>query len=209
MTRTTGRVVAALAALAAAVALSSCSGSSSSGGQTNHATSAQNTESSVRVLPAAIHNADDVSFAQKMIPHHQQAVDMAAMVRVNTGNPDVIALASHIKADQQPEIQAFTAWLVQWGQEVPPPGGHAGHAGMGMDGMVDPATMNKLQSLKGADFDTLWMQAMIGHHQGAVTMSQAEIAHGQNPDVISMAKLIVTAQQKEIDYMKHLLGKTE
>ena len=75
-----------------------------------------------------------------------------------------------------------------------------------MHGMVDDATMAKLQSLKGAEFDTLWLQSMIGHHQGAVTMANTEIAKGQSVDMITMAKNIVTAQQAEIDQMKQMLG---
>jgi uncharacterized protein (DUF305 family) len=76
----------------------------------------------------------------------------------------------------------------------------------GMAGMVDQATMNKLTSLFGADFDRLWLSAMIGHHKGAITMAQAQLAHGENPDAIHMAHLIITAQQREIAYMSHLLS---
>ena len=75
-----------------------------------------------------------------------------------------------------------------------------------MQGMVDDATMTKLRSLKGAEFDTLWLQSMISHHQGAIEMADTEIAKGQSPDMVSMAKNIVTAQQAEIDQMKQMLG---
>ena len=89
-------------------------------------------------------------------------------------------------------------------------GNSAGHdpAGHGatMPGMVDQATMDKLQSLTGADFDWLWLTSMIDHHRGAIAMAQDEIAHGKNPDVIYLARSIIAAQQAEIDQMKKMLG---
>ena len=63
-----------------------------------------------------------------------------------------------------------------------------------------------MRSLKGAEFDTLWLQSMISHHQGAIEMAKTEIANGENADMIAMAKNIVTAQQAEIDQMKQMLG---
>jgi uncharacterized protein (DUF305 family) len=99
----------------------------------------------------------------------------------------------------------FNAWLMQWGEDSTN-SGHSGHGGMGMAGIVDQATMDKLKSLHGPEYDKLWLQSMIGHHQGAITMAQGEIAHGKNPDVIGTAKSIITAQQAEIDQMKLTLG---
>jgi uncharacterized protein (DUF305 family) len=152
---------------------------------------------------STMHNQADIAFAQNMIPHHQQAVDMAALVPTRTANPTMHMIAAHIAADQRAEINALRELLAQWGA----PGGDTSMGGMA--GMVDQATMNRLTSLDGADFDQLWLTAMIGHHQGAVTMAQAELAHGENPDAIHMAHLIITAQQREIAYMKHLLSKPE
>jgi uncharacterized protein (DUF305 family) len=77
---------------------------------------------------------------------------------------------------------------------------------MAMAGMVDQNTINQLQSLDGAAFDTLWARSMISHHQGAITMAQAEIAHGQSVDAIHTARLIVEAQQREIAMMTHLIS---
>ena len=72
--------------------------------------------------------------------------------------------------------------------------------------MVDEAAMAKLASLNGAEFDTLWLESMIGHHQGAIEMAKAEIANGENVDAIGLAKTIVDTQQAEIDQMKQMLG---
>ena len=157
----------------------------------------------------ADHNADDIAFASNMVPHHEQAVVMAQMVPTNTTNQQIVDLANQIIDSQVPEIQAFRAWLMQWqdaqGNDA---SGHdgAGH-GAAMPGMVDQATMDRLQSLNGADFDRLWLTSMIDHHRGAIAMAQDEIAHGQNPDVIYLARSIIAAQQAEIDQMKTDAGR--
>ncbi|HZA11298.1 DUF305 domain-containing protein [Mycobacterium sp.] len=197
MASITVRAAAAVGALVIGTTLAACGGSSTDAHAGHTTTTAQDSE-------VAKHNADDVMFLQNMIPHHQQAVDMGTMVPSHTNNPDLLTLASEIQRDQLGEITAFQGYLTQWDQ--PTQADHMGHADMGISGMVDPNTMNRLQSLHGADFDKLWMQSMIGHHQGALAMAQQEITHGQNRDTISMARLIITTQQREIDYMKHLLG---
>ena len=194
MMSTSTRIIAGVAALASAVVVSSCSKTED---HSAHASSTTTTTSE----QVAAHNAHDVMFAQMMIPHHQQAVELAALVPDRSTNPAVVKLATTISGEQQPEITAMKALLVQW--EVDP---GADHSDMPMDGMVDDATMAKLQSLKGAEFDTLWLQSMISHHQGAIAMAGGEVAAGQSPDMISMAKNIVTAQQAEIDQMKQMLG---
>jgi len=152
----------------------------------------------------AAHDADDIQFAQLMIPHHQQAIEIAAIVPGRSTNPTVIALAEKIAAEQQPEISTMKAMLVQW--DVKLESHESGHAGMAMQGMVDDATMVKLDNLRGADFDTLWLQSMISHHQGAIAMAKTEIADGTSADLIALAKDIVTAQQAEIDQMKQMVG---
>jgi uncharacterized protein (DUF305 family) len=198
MKSTSTRIVAGIAVLATAVVVSSCSKSEE---HSDHA--ASTTSGSEQV---AAHNGEDVMFAQMMIPHHQQALELAALVPDRSTNPAVIKLASTIAGEQQPEITAMKALLLQWEVDPNATGDHSGHAGMAMQGMVDDATVAKLESLKGAEFDTLWLQSMIGHHQGAIEMANSEIAKGQSADMITMAKNMVTAQQAEIDQMKQMLG---
>jgi len=194
MTSSHTRVLAAIATLAAAIVLSSCgTAATQNQGLSASATSADQ---------VAAHNADDVMFAQMMIPHHQQAIEIAAIVPGRSTNPTVIALAEKIAAEQQPEISTMKAMLSQW--DVKLESHESGHAGMAMQGMVDDATMVKLDSLRGADFDALWLQSMISHHQGAIAMAKTEIADGTNADLIALAKNIVTAQQAEIDQMKQM-----
>jgi uncharacterized protein (DUF305 family) len=146
------------------------------------------------------HNAADVAFAQNMIPHHQQAVEMAAMVPVNSTNSRLIVLARHILEDQRAEITTMTGLLAQWRQPVD---GNEHH--MVMQGMVDDNTMRRLPTLRGEPFDVLWIKSMISHHQGAIDMAQVEIAQGTNPEAVKMAGFIVTAQQREISQLNHLV----
>ena len=105
-----------------------------------------------------------------------QALELAALVPGRTTDPAVTKLADAIAAQQLPEIGAMKALLAQWEAEPQ----HADH-GMPMTGMVDDATMTKLKLLRGADFDKLWLQSMIGHHQGAIEMANTEVAAGQKP----------------------------
>jgi uncharacterized protein (DUF305 family) len=199
----TVRIVAGLAALATAFTMSACTTPSSSDGHTDHT----HAESSpvINAQPAGF-DADDVAFATDMVPHHQQAIEMSAMVPDHTSNPQVIALARDISAAQGPEIETFKALLVQWQENPDSDTGHDGHGDMAMNGMVDDGTMQRLGSLKGPEFDTLWLQSMIGHHQGAIDMAKAELAKGENVDAKQLAQNIVSAQQAEIDQMKQMLG---
>lgn len=203
LSSTAARIVAGLAALATVFMMSACSTPSSSDGHTDHSHS--EASPAISAQPAGF-NADDVKFATEMMPHHQQAIEMSALVPDRTTNPAVLELAKNIAAAQAPEIETFKALLVQWQENPDSDAGHSGHGEMAMNGMVDDATMQRLESLKGAEFDTLWLQSMIGHHQGAIEMSKAEIANGENVDAKQLAQTIVTAQQAEIDQMKQMLG---
>jgi uncharacterized protein (DUF305 family) len=194
------RVAAALAAATAALFLSSCSSPASDG----HAGHEHADEPVITGQPAG-YNADDVAFATNMIPHHQQAVDLSAMVPDRSTNAGLVALAQQISAAQQPEINVMKVFLVQWNENPGTNSGHSGH-GNAMQGMVDTATMTKLESLSGAEFDKLWLESMIGHHQGAIEMAKAEIANGDNVDAKNLAKNIVTTQEAEIGQMKQIVG---
>ena len=194
------RVAALFAAVAAALFLSSCS-SPASDGHTDH----QHSDEPVITGQPAGYNADDVAFATNMIPHHEQAVELSAMVPDRSTNEELITVAQQISAAQQPEINVMKVFLVQWNENPDANSGHAGH-GNTMAGMVDAATMTKLQSLQGAEFDKLWLESMISHHQGAIEMAKAELANGDNVDATGLAKNIVATQEAEIGQMKQMLG---
>ena len=187
------RAVAVMAALAAAIVLSACGGSTT-----------RNNATSTPANQPASHNLADVAFTANMLPHHQQGLDLAAMVPSHTGNADLIKLASGIAGSQQPEIKTLKGFLVQGSER--PDADTRGPADIDMTGMVDQVTMTKLGSLQGADFDRLWLQSMISHHQGAIDMANTEISNGVNTDAVTMAKHMVSMQQGEIDQMKKMLG---
>ena len=192
---------AAIVALAAACS----SGDDMSGmdtSQTQTSTSADSTGQ-------ATHNDQDIAFAQGMIPHHQQAVDMATMAAEKATNGQVKDLASRIEGAQDPEIQQLTDMLDQWGASMPgmsdmPTTSSMPGMDMGGDGMMTDEEMQQLEQATGADFDRLWVQMMIKHHQGAVAMAKTEIEQGENPDAKALAQQIVTAQEAEITEMQGL-----
>ena len=192
-------LTALVAAIATALFVTSCTSpsSTSSDGHTDHT---HGSESSA----AAPNNAADVAFVSGMIPHHEQAVEMSALVPQRSTNPEVIKLAADISAAQEPEIQTMKGFLAQW--NAGEGSGHEGHDMGAMTGMVDDGSMAKLETLKGADFDKLWLTSMIGHHEGAVTMAKTEIADGANADAKALAGHIVTAQEAEIAQMKKMVA---
>jgi len=184
----------------------SCTSSDSS-----HST--MTTVAAVTVPATANFNATDVGFAQGMIPHHAQAVEMADMAIATSTNADVLALAKQIKSAQNPEIETMTGWLQTWGQAVPSTasmagGGHdmTNMSGMMMDGMMSEADMKRLESSMGTAFDRLWLELMIQHHEGAVRMAKDELADGKNSDAKALAQAIITGQQAEITKMNALLA---
>ena len=202
MTSFLARIAAVLVALTTALVLTSCTSTeSASDGHTDH----QSSEEPVISGAPAGFNADDVAFATNMIPHHRQAVEMSALVPERSTNPEVKTLAERISAAQEPEIRTMEVLLVQWNEDPHAGGGHEGHGAM-MQGMVDEATMAKLKSLNGQEFDRLWLESMISHHQGAIEMARAEIANGDNADAKRLAQTIVDAQEAEIGQMKQMLG---
>ncbi|HEU0086847.1 MAG TPA: DUF305 domain-containing protein [Pseudonocardiaceae bacterium] len=192
----------ALTAVAILV-LAGCSGSAdTTAGSTGQAGQPAGTS-----IVQADHNQADVTFAQHMIPHHGQAIQMARMATARGQSPQVKDLARRIEAAQGPEIETLTGWLEQWGAPVPPATG-AGQGGMGHcpGGMMSPAQMGQLGPASGTGFDGMFLQMMIRHHEGAVTMARTEIDTGQHPAAIALAKQIIQTQQAEIREMQALLS---
>lgn len=193
------RVAAAAAALLLALTASSCSqDAQDTDGYGGH----DHSESSG--AGDAAHDAEDLTFVTNMIPHHQQAVDLTQLLPTRTDDTAMIDLASRIAEEQTPEIQTMQAMLAQWGQEVDAQADHGEHEGMA--GMVDHATMTRLESLNGQEFDRLWLQSMIAHHQGAIEMARTEVNDGQNADATTLAEHVITAQESEIAEMTEMLG---
>lgn len=198
----------ALVAVLAPVTFAACS---SDGNDHASMTSTAATLAPLTSTPGAAHSAEfgdaDVEFLQGMIPHHQQAVEMAEMALDPTvgASPAVVAFATRIKAAQDPEIEQMTSWLTAWGQPVQMDTS-GGHDMSSMDGMMTAAEMDGLTAAKGADFDTMWRDMMIRHHQGAITMAEQVKTSGSNPDVSKLADQIITVQQAEVTELQALQG---
>ncbi|MCW2584463.1 MAG: Lipoprotein [Klenkia sp.] len=179
------------ALVAASVALSACSSSEN--------TAASETPTTV---PAdATFNAADITFAQSMIAHHEQAVSMADLVADRSTDPDVLDLADRIQAAQEPEIDTLDGWLDSWGADSETSG--MDHSRMG--GMMTEEDMSSLEAASGVQFDRLWLQMMLEHHTGAVGMAQTEIDDGEDPQAIALAQDVQSSQGTEITEMEQLL----
>lgn len=202
--------------LALSLTVSACGGAATPPVPAAPATPSASAPSGVSAENNTEHNEADVHFAQTMIPHHRQAVEMAGMALDRAENPDVKALAEQIRGAQDPEIERLTELLQAWGAEVPADGDMAGDmAGMegmdhsGMDdmsgGMMTPEQMGELQDASGAAFDKAFLDMMIVHHEGAVRDAEREVAEGINPQATELARQIISAQNAEIARMRQLL----
>ena len=198
--------LAVVAVLAATALASVACGSDPSGGSdgTSQTAGATGSEAS----DAAFNDAD-VTFAQQMIPHHQQAVQMAEMAEGRASGAAVKELAEKIRGAQGPEIATMTGWLESWGEDVPMDMSHGdmghGTGGSAMPGMMDADQMRALEDATGAAWDRMFLQMMIEHHEGAIEMAEAEVRDGENPDAVDLADTIITDQQAEIEHMRVLL----
>lgn len=154
---------------------------------------------------AAAFNDADAAFATHMIPHHQQAVEMAALADGRAADAEVKKLAARIKAAQDPEITTMTGWLRAWGQPTSSAGMDMGHDTM--PGVMSDKDMKKLEAMSGKEFDKEFLTMMIRHHEGAIEMAKEETSGGSNPDAKALAQQISTSQQAEIDTMKQVLAR--
>lgn len=192
------------AAITATLVLSACGGDTSSSSISGHDGMAP----SGTAASAVTFNDADVTFAQSMIPHHQQALQMAAIADGRASDARVKDLAIKIKAAQQPEINTMNEWMTAWGKSAPMPGMSTSAPGMdhmSMPGMMSDADMAKLMDAKGAAFDKMFLTMMISHHEGAIAMAQQETAQGSNSDAKALAQKVITDQQAEITSMKEIL----
>ncbi len=154
------------------------------------------------------HNGADIMFAQQMMAHHSQAIDMAKMAATQASSPKVKALAATIEAAQTPEINMMKAWLTDWNASTT----DSSMSGMsGMDhssstpGMMSDSDMQKLSGMTGSPFDKMFLTMMIGHHNGAITMAKDELAKGQYGDALGLAASIQVTQQGQVKQMQDLL----
>jgi len=230
----TKRVLGAAFALALTLGLTAC-GSSSTGAATSTSSSSTTTNTTTSGSAAADstdHNAVDVMFATMMIPHHEGAIEMSELALAQASTQPVKDLATRIKAAQGPEIEQMQGWLVAWNAAMPmtsattaPDSGMGGHDmgsmggteqttaspsvddfGMGQMMQMSDGDMDALRAATGVEFDKLFLQQMIAHHQGAIEMAEVEIGRGQNPATLALAESIKSGQTAEIAQMQQMLA---
>jgi uncharacterized protein (DUF305 family) len=168
-------------------------------------------------MAAPLHTDADVRFMQMMIEHHAQAVEMTALVPERTLREDVLLLARRIEASQADEIAWMERWLETRGASAPVAGshhgdhGHHGHlAGHGdMPGMLSKGELDRLAAARGPEFDGLFLEFMIYHHQGAILMVEELFASeggGQDGETYGFATHVESDQRIEIDRMRRMLA---
>ena len=159
------------------------------------------------------HDDADVAFASDMVQHHAQALSMVDLTLDRPLDPEVQALAEDIRAAQAPEIETMADWLTGWGEPVPETvrdHANAGHdMGEGTDdmpGMMSADDMDALESASDADFQQMWLEMMVEHHEGAVEMARTEQESGRFEPAVDLAGQIIESQTTEIATMRELLA---
>ncbi|MGH3935387.1 MAG: DUF305 domain-containing protein [Pseudonocardiaceae bacterium] len=163
----------------------------------------------------------DIGFAQDMSVHHRQAVLMAGLARERSTDPAIRSLAFDIETSQLEQIGRMQGWLSLWNAAPLPTGRHMtwmtgtsmpgmahGHGAAGvatMPGMASPADLDRLRAADGAQFDVLFLQLMLRHHQGGVPMATYTAEHADTAQVRNLAEKIVISQGAESDYMTELI----
>ena len=167
---------------------------------------------------SAEHNDADIMFAQMMIPHHQQAVEMSEILLAKEGTPaKVLEFAQGVIDAQGPEIDRMNAMLEAWGQQPVTDSGGMGtmdemggmdHGEMGgMSGMMSQEDMTALEEAQGTEAARLYLEQMTAHHKGAVDMAKDEAKDGQNPQAVQLAEQVIADQEAEITEMQQMLDK--
>jgi uncharacterized protein (DUF305 family) len=159
-------------------------------------------------VPRVQHSAADVRFMQGMIAHHTQAIEMTALRGDRSTSEDLRLMALRIELSQADEIQAMQEWLKRRGAPLPDPHAHHGDHAALMPGMLTAEEMSRLARAKGAEFERLFLELMIKHHEGALVMVEdlfATPGSGQESEVFAFASDVVDDQRIEIDRMAAML----
>ena len=204
------RPLALAATLTLTMLLAACGSSTPTSTQPTGSTSASSTAASAELAPGS---ASDIAFAQLIIPHHEQALQMADLAEKFAASPTVKAIAAQIKGAQTPEIERMTTWLTKWGQPTVMPSSTDGSMG-GMDmggmsadsGLMSDNDITALTQARGTAFDRTWLLMMIAHHQSAIAMAEEVLATTTNPDVKALATTIQAGQTTEVSTMRQLLA---
>ncbi|MEU2546852.1 DUF305 domain-containing protein [Streptomyces roseolus] len=200
-TRTTRALGLTGAVAAAALLLAACGNDDTTSGMNHGGTPSATTTATAAPSASGTFNDADVMFAQMMIPHHEQALEMAELADGRAEDADVKKIVAAVEKAQDPEIQKMKAWLRGWGKPE--------SAGMhhGMAGMMSEQDMKDLAAATGKDFDRMFAELMIAHHEGAVEMAKTEQKDGGNTEAKALAGEVVTAQTAEITELRKILDR--
>ncbi|MFE6363964.1 DUF305 domain-containing protein [Streptomyces sp. NPDC057806] len=195
---------------ASALFLAACGGDGTDGMDgMEHGGPASRTASERAGAGAGDFNDADVAFARMMIPHHEQALEMAQLADGRASDAEVEELAGRIERAQGPEITTMKGWLQSWKQPAADASGSgmdhgAGHGG---DGMMSGADMAELEALKGTAFDKAFAEMMIEHHNGAIAMAEDERRNGEHPGARKMAAAVVKSQAAEVEQLRAVVDR--
>ncbi len=206
-TITVGRALLAAAAAVTTLALvSACGGT---GGMNHGGANPGGTGQPMASAPSGTtFNDADVAFAQMMIPHHQQAVEMASLAKTRASDPEIKQIATNVKAAQAPEITTMTGWLTAWG--MPTAGAHnmpCMSGTEGMPGMASDQDMTQLKAATGVDFDRMFARMMIAHHNGAIQMCRDVRTQGAHTAAKALADTIEQTQAAEVATLQTILDR--
>lgn len=161
--------------------------------------------------PSDSHNSADVDFLQDMITHHAQAIVMGDLAEEELTDSEVKGIAARISAEQKPEMGGMARSLKSWDEKVPPQaenpsfGAREGHSSHGdMPGMASKEDLDELGSAKGEDADRLYLDLMIAHHEGALTMCATLARKGSDEQTGELGDDIRVTQKKQISQMKDM-----
>ncbi|WJV44738.1 DUF305 domain-containing protein [Streptomyces flavofungini] len=197
--------VAVLASVA--IVLGGCGGD----GGTNDSTS--DTRASV-TAQGRQHNRADVTFTQRMVPHHRQAIEMAEMARTHTTSTEIKAFAAKVEHVRTAELATMCAWLEKWGEEIPrgtgarddPARGHDREGHHDARGMTHQERMRHLDGTHDAEFDRSFLTMMTDHHQGAIDQARAVKSTGAHAATKALADTVISTRSAEIARMKAMMG---
>jgi uncharacterized protein (DUF305 family) len=151
----------------------------------------------------------DIQFLQGMIPHHAQAKEMSALAESRTNNEAILAVAARITLSQDDEIAMMQDWLDDRGLEVTAEDAHHQSGFMRMAGMLTDEEMAALAAARGSEFDRLYLESMIQHHQGALDMVEDLLDQRgsvQDPLLYEFTSDVTSDQTSEIERMVTLLA---
>ena len=188
---TTSRILLApILALVTVLALGACGGDQPSGDT--------RTDDAGRAYSSA-----DVAFVSEMIQHHADALSMVDLTLDRDLSPEVQSLVEDIRATRGPEIEEMTDLLQEWDEPVPETSRH--HANAHAEDHGDDEGTSALEQVSDADFEQVFLEQMITHHEEAIDMARTEQEQGTHQRVVELSRQIETAQRKEIELMESLL----